>query len=210
MAAGDVTGDGSLEIVVTTTETAEEADGGSQVGVFNATGTLYQPEGLTYEAWPRYDAIGGAGNDAGRNLQGYHGYGCFGLNVGIGNLDDDAELETVVTYDNHHIQVFDHDGVAFRAAGWFTNRSSEFEGQGLTWGQFIRWADPEVEPAHYHDHVADGPHPSSAEWLQWTQSPPSVVDSNGDGQNEVVDAPNIEKNEPYETQAWGLMVLEGA
>ena len=210
MAAGDLNRDGSLEIVVTTTETAEEADGGAQVWVFNASGTLYQPEGLDYDAWPRYNAKPGPGNDADRNGQGHHGYGCYGLNVGIGNLDDDPELEIVVTYDNHHIQVFDHDGVALQASSWFSNRASEYQGEGLTWGQFIRWADPDIEAAHYHDHAGEWPNPTWAEWLQWTQSPPGIVDLDGDGLNEVVGVPNIEMNEPYETQAWAIMVLEGA
>ena len=210
MAAGDLNNDGSLEIVVTTTETADEEEGGSQVWVFNASGTLYQPEGLSFEAWPRYNARSGEGNDADRNGQGHHGYGCYGLNVGIGDVDDDAELEIVVTYDNHHIQVFDHDGVALQASPWFENRDSDYAGEGFSWGQFIRWADPEIEANHYHEHTGEWPHPSFAEWLQWTQSPPSVVDLDLDGHNEVLGVPNIEMNEPYETQAWGIMVLEGA
>jgi hypothetical protein len=210
MAAGDLNGDGSLEIAVTTTETAEEDEGGSQVWVFNASGSLYQPKGLSFEAWPRYNAKSGEGNDADRNGAGHHGYGCYGLNVGIGNVDDDSELEVIVTYDNHHIQAFDHDGVAIDASPWFTNRESDYAGQRMTWGQFIRWADPEVEKAHYHDHDGDWPNPSWTEWLQWTQSPPSIVDLDLDGKNEVLGVPNIEMHEPYETQAWGLFVLEGA
>jgi hypothetical protein len=210
MAAGDLNGDGSLEVAVTTTETADEEEGGSQVWVFNASGSLYQPKGLSYDAWPRYNAKSGEGNDADRNGQGHHGFGCYGLNVGIGNIDDDSELELIVTYDNHHIQAFDHDGVAIDASPWFTNRASEYSGERMTWGQFIRWADPDVERAHYHDHEGDWPSPSETEWLQWTQSPPSVVDLDLDGKNEVIGVPNIEMHEPYETQAWGLFVLEGA
>jgi hypothetical protein len=80
----------------------------------------------------------------------------------------------------------------------------------LTWGQFIRWADPEVEAAHYNRHDGEWPHPSAEEWLQWTASPPNIVDLDGDGLNEVLGVPNIEMNEPYETQAYGIMVLEGA
>ena len=70
MAAGDLNGDGSLELAVTTTETEDEEEGGSQVWVFNASGTLYQPRGLAYDAWPRYNAESGKGNDADRNGQG--------------------------------------------------------------------------------------------------------------------------------------------
>jgi hypothetical protein len=37
---------------------------------------------------------------------GHQGFGCYGLNVGIGNIDDDKELEIIVTYDNHLINAF--------------------------------------------------------------------------------------------------------
>jgi len=210
MAAGDLNGDGAIEIVVTTTQTADEEDGGSQVFVYNPDGSLYQPNGVDWPAWPRYNARTGPGGDADRNGQGHHGYGCYGLNVAIGNIDDDPELELLVTYDNHHIQAFDHDGVAIDSAAWFTNRANEYEGQRMTWGQFIRWADPEVEENHYHLHTGEWPNPSWTEWLQWTASPPGVVDLDLDGENEVIGVPNVEMHEPYETQAYAIMVLQGA
>ncbi len=46
--------------------------------------------------------------------------------------------------------------------------------------------------------------------MQWTATAPSVVDLDRDGKNEVVGIPNIEMNEPYETQAYAITVLEGA
>jgi hypothetical protein len=67
-----------------------------------------------------------------------------------------------------------------------------------------------VEADHYHAHTGDWPHPEWTEWLQWTASPPGVADLDGDGQREVIGAPNIEMHEPYETQAFGLVVLQGA
>jgi hypothetical protein len=210
LAAADLDGDGSIEVVATTTQTMSTSNGGSQVYVFSADGQLYQPSGSSFKAWPRYNNQTGSGNDADRNGMGHSGYGCYGLNVGIGNIDDDPELEILVTYDNHHIQAFDPDGVALDSSAWFKNRQKDHLGQRLTWGQFIRWADPGIERDHYHDQIGDWPHPSFAEWLQWTASPPNVVDLDGDGKNEVLGVPNIEKNEPYETQAFALMVLEGA
>lgn len=210
LAAADLNRDGQIEVIATTTQTQSSADGGAQVFVYSPDGTLYQPAGGHSPAWPRYNALSGPGNDADRNSQGHNGYGCYGLNVGIGNIDDDDELEVIVTYDNHHIQAFDHDGVAIDTAPWFTNRSSEHSGRRLTWGQFIRWADPQVEADHYHQHIGEWPHPDWTEWLQWTASPPSVVDLDLDGQNEVLGVPNIEMHVPYETQAYGVMVLEGA
>jgi len=209
LAAGDLDGDGLLEVVATTTETADTASGGGQVFVFNSKGELYQPSGLAYQAWPRYNALKGPGNDADRNGYGHHGYGCYGLNVGIGNVDDDSALEILVTYDNHHLQVFDPDGVALNASPWFTNRG-DYEGQRLTYGQFIRWADPVVEEQHYHLHQGDWPDINKTEWLQWTQSPPSVADLDGDGKAELIGVPNVEMHEPYQTQAWAIMVLEGS
>jgi hypothetical protein len=77
-------------------------------------------------------------------------------------------------------------------------------------GQFIRWADPQVEENHYHNHTGDWPHPSRQEWLQWTASPPNIADLDLDGRNEIVGVPNIEFNVPYETQAYAVMVLEGS
>jgi hypothetical protein len=210
LAAADLDGDRLIEVVATTTQTASTTDGGAQVFVFDVDGRTYQPAGGPQPAWPRYNNLSGQGHDADRNLQGHNGFGCYGLNVAIGDIDDDPEMEIVVTYDNHHIQAFNHDGVAIDSAPWFTNRSSEFAGQRLTWGQFIRWADPQVEADHYHDHVGEWPHPSWAEWLQWTASPPNVVDLDGDGDNEVLGVPNVELHEPYETQAYALMALEGA
>ncbi len=210
LAAGDLEGDGSIEVVATTTQTVATEEGGAQVFVFSADGSLYQPAGLSWPAWPRYNALSGPGGDADRNGQGHSGYGCFGLNVAIGNIDDDAQLEIIATYDNHHIQAFDPDGVAIDAAPFFTNRASDYDGQRLTWGQFIRWADPEVEQQHYNAHAGEWPHPKSAEWLQWTASPPMIADLDGDGLNEVLGIPNVELHVPYETQAYALMVLEGA
>lgn len=210
LAAADLDGDGSIEIVATTTQTADTADGGAQVFVFSPSGAPYQPADIGWTAWPRYNAATGEGNDADRNGEGHHGFGCYGLNVGIGDVDGDPQQEIVVTYDNHNIQVFDPDGVALDAAPWFTNRATEYDGMRMTWGQFIRWADPAVEEDHYHAHTGEWPNPSWTEWLQWTASPPNVVDLDGDGETEVVGVPNVEMHEPYETQAWAVMVLEGA
>lgn len=210
LAAADLNQDGLIEIVATTTQTASTEDGGAQVFVYSPNGKLHQPPGIGWTAWPRYNNATGAGNDADRNGMGHHGYGCYGLNVGIGNIDDDPELEILATYDNHHIQAFDHDGVAIDAAPYFKNRDSKYADMPFTWGQFIRWADPKVEGDHYNLHTGEWPHPDWAEWLQWTASPPNVVDLDGDGKNEVIGVPNVEKNTPYETQAYAIMALEGA
>ncbi len=212
LAAADLDGDGTVEVVATTTQTLSTAAGGSQVFVFSADGGLFQPAGGHVPAWPRYNNLPGAGNDADRNCQGHSGFGAYGLNVAVGDIDDDPDLEVVVTYDNHAIQAFDPDGVALDASTYFTNRSGECLGYPFTWGQFIRWADPQVEEDHYHLHTGAWPNPTFTEWLQWTASPPNVVDLDGDGADEVVAVPNVELEEAtgYVTQAYAVMVLEGA
>jgi FG-GAP-like repeat len=198
MAAGDLDGDGKLEIVVTTTNTASV---GAQVFVF-------EPDGSIRAGWPRYNQL--TPGDKDWNGQGNQGYGCYGENVGIGNIDDDADLEVLVTYDNHQINAFEPDGSSLLASDWYTNRQSSFSGQRMGWGQFIRWADGKVEDDHYHLHTGAWPNVQTTMWLQWTASPPNVVDIDGDGKNEVVGIPNAEMKEPYETQAYAFMVLDGA
>jgi FG-GAP-like repeat len=207
MAAADLDGDGRVEIVVTTTNTSST---GSQVFVFDATGRNYRPKGAPASAWPRFNRLSGKSNDADFNGIGNHGYGAYGENVGIGNLDDDAQLEIVVTFDNHQINVFNHDGTSVLASPWFRNRDSRHAGRRLGWGQFIRWLDPAVEARHYHEHAGPWPDVRKTMWLQWTDSPPSIADLDRNGRNEVIGLPNAEQKEPYETQAHVFMVLDGA
>ena len=124
---------------------------------------------------------------------GHNGYGCYGLNVGIGNIDDDADLEIIVTYDNHHIQAFKPNGVAIDASPWFTNRGQAYRGQRMTWGQFIRWADPAVEENHYHLHTGDLAAPQRAR--NGCSGPPRRPTSwtwTATASNEVLGVPNVE------------------
>ncbi len=137
-------------MVATTTNTSPT---GAQVFVFDANGELFQPEGGHSPAWPRYNQLTGPGNDLRFNQVGNHGYGAYGENVAIGNIDDDPDLEIITTFDNHQINAFNLDGTSILASPWFTNRESGAEGRRMGWGQFIRWADPRgraapLPPAH--------------------------------------------------------------
>src|SRR5215213_569428 len=180
MAAGDLDRDGRIEVIATTTNTS---DSGAQVFVFDAGGARAP-------GWPRD-----------------RGYAAYGENVGVGNLDDDRQLEVVATFDNHQIHLFNHDGTSVLTAPWFKDRQT---GARLGWGDFIRWLSARVENNHLHRHVGEWPHPSRQAWLQWTASPPSIADLDRDGRNEVIGIPNVEKHVPYETQAYAFMVLDGA
>ena len=206
IAAADLDGDGNIEVVVASTQTAGEG----HIFVYSPNGELFQPPGISWQAWPRYNTDTGPGGDADANCQGHHGYGCYGLNLGIGNLDDDPELEIVATFDNHQIQVFDLDGIALLAdRDVFTNRSSDCRDEPMSWGQFIRFIDPEVEWNHYHLHTGEWPGPSWTLWAQFTQSPPTVVDVDGDGANEVAVVANAEQDEPYHTYHHAFFVFRG-
>ena len=192
MAAADLDGDGTIEIVVTTTNTATT---GAQVFVFEPDGTLYQPAGASFTAWPRYNTATGPGNDADFNGQGNHGYGCYGENVGIGNLDDDPQLEIVVTYDNHQINVFKHDGTSVLASQLVHEPGDDVPGQAHGLGAVHPLGRPDgrgqpLPPAH-----RPWPDVNTTMWLQWTASPPNVVDVDGDGKNEVVGIPNAEEHD---------------
>jgi len=189
LAAADLDGDGRVEVVATTTNTARK---GAQVFVFDSSGQLFKPGGHTH-AWPRN-----------------RGYGAYGENVGIGNIDDDPQLEILATFDNHQINAFNLDGTSILASPWFTNPESGAEGKRMAWGDFIRWADPKVERRHYHQHKGAWPSPERQTWLQWTASPPTVADLDGDGRNEVIGLPNAERHIPYRTQGYAFMVLDGA
>jgi hypothetical protein len=189
LAAGDLDRDGRIEVVATTTNTSRS---GSQVFVFDAAGAVMP-------GWPRYNAA-----DADFNGIGNHGYGAYGENVAVGQVDGDRQLEVVVTYDNHQINLFNHDGTSALASPWFRQR----DGRRLGWGQFIRWLSPGVERDHYHRRAGEWPHPSRQAWLQWTASPPAIADLDRDGRNEVIGLPNVERGVPYVTQAYAFMVLD--
>lgn len=207
LAAADLNRDGRVEVVATTTNTSPD---GAQVFAFNTRGNLFQPAKGHRPAWPRYNQLKGRGNDLRFNGVGNHGYGAYGENVAIGNIDDDRQLEVITTFDNHQINAFNHDGTSILASRWFTNRESGAEGRRLGWGQMIRWADPNVERRHYHLHTGTWPSPARQAWLQWTASPPAVADLDRDGRNEVIGLPNVERHIPYRTQGYAFMALDGA
>mgnify|MGYP001812634641 FL=1 len=128
LAADDLDGDGTVEVVVVST-LSQQPSGyeGTNPHVF-----VFEPDGSTRNGWPRYDTRTGVGRDLkggpDANCYGHSGFGSYGLNVGIGTIDDDDEKEIIVTYDNHHIQAFNPDGTTLLAdTTYFKRRGSECE-----------------------------------------------------------------------------------
>ena len=60
----------------------------------------------TSMAMPHNTASGSA-NDAYGNKPENHGYDCYGLNVGIGNLNDAPEKAKMINSDSHQVKVFE-------------------------------------------------------------------------------------------------------
>ena len=194
MAAADLDGDGRIEVVATTTNTSSS---GSQVFVFTASGA-------NAPGWPRYSAA-----DAAFNGVGNHGYGAYGENVGIGQLDDDPQREssspTTTTRSTSSTTTARR---CSRRRGTRTARAatsgSASAGASSSAGSGQGRGRP-LPPA-----PGDWPDVNKTPWLQWTASPPSIGDLDRDGTNEVIGVPNVEQKEPYETQAYAFMVLDGA
>ena len=67
IAAADLDGDGFIEIVATTSHTQSTAADGAQVFAFSRNGNLFQPPGLNFPAWSRYNNRTGTGGDAEEN-----------------------------------------------------------------------------------------------------------------------------------------------
>eukprot|EP00727_Mastigamoeba_balamuthi_P010641 m51a1_g62 hypothetical protein (780) ;mRNA; r:207807-210373 len=228
LAAADIDHDGLVEVFASSTNSSTQ--------IF-----AFKPDGKPVEGWPRYNTLTGATGDAdpgngvydGRNGYGHSRYGSYGLNIGIGNIDDNADLEIMATYDDHQLQAFKKDGSAINMAATFTNPSKQAKGKPVTWGQATpRWTNATTDNGMWVTHAC-WPYPVGAgdnntckssgtpcvsggdEWLQFTQSPPTVVDLDYDGENEVAVVPTSEKGmnercDGYKAMASVLTVFDGA
>ena len=145
------------------------------------------------------------------NGKGNNGYGCYGENVGIGNIDDDERSRDprhVRQSPDQRLQAGRHVDPRERLVH---EPASQYVGQRMGWGQFIRWFDPTVEDNHYHlDPNGAWPSVDTTMWLQWTASPPNVVDIDGDGKNDVVGIPNAERSSRTRRRATRSWCSQGA
>ena len=204
LAAADLDGDGRVEVVATTTNTVVDRLAGVRLrreAGYGQGRAGRRGRGTTGRRATTPTSTASATTATARTAR----------TSAIGNLDDDPQLEIVVTFDNHQINVFNHDGTSVLASPWFTNRESALRRPAARLGPVHPLARPggrgaPLPPAHRR--LAR--RPARRSWLQWTASPPAVADLDGDGRNEVIGLPNAERKEPYETQAYAFMVLDGA
>ena len=146
------------------------------------------------------------------NGVGNHGYGAYGENVGIGNIDDDPQLEIIVTFDNHQINAFNHDGTSVLASPWFTNRQSPTHaGRRLGWGQFIRWAEPArraapLPPPRRRRGRTCARRRGCSGPPRRRRSPTSTATA----ATRSSASPTSRRSIPYRTQGYAFMVLDGA
>jgi hypothetical protein len=207
MAAADLDGDGKVEVVVTTTNTS---DTGSQVFVFDAAGRALPTGGGRRAGVARATTRCRARQR--RRFQRRRQPRLRRLRRERRHREPRrrSAARDRRHLDNHQINVFNHDGTSVLASPWFTNRQNDHLGARLGWGQFIRWLSPTVEADEYHRHVGPWPDVRKTRWLQWTASPRRSPTSTARAQRGHRAAATPEMKEPYETQNYAFMVLDGA
>jgi hypothetical protein len=222
MACGDINFDGKVEIAVSTTHS------GIQTFVVSSSGGIVA-------GWPRYNTDSGPDGDAdpgnknynGRNGNGHYRYGSYGLNVGIGQMDDDPYLEVLSSFDNHQFQAFKRNGLAINMGSFYkqVNNANKQKGSNITWGQKTpTWTNKSTDDYQWNQlasgscyaNPVQGPGWCVAggdEWLQFTESPMHVMDLDADGKVEVISLPNTEKGDVgggYITLRRVAFVIDGA
>jgi outer membrane protein assembly factor BamB len=155
IAAGDVNGDGRLEIVAAAFSRNDDV-----LNVFAADGS--QLDGFP----PLSSGTSGCEADERCYLA-----GAFDQNVGIGDLDGDAEQDIVVPMDNAYVSIHHGNGEAFDTHQSYPSVKTP----GVRYLHDLRlteqgWPDDEAVDLQAH----------------FTNTPPAIADIDGDGTNEVI------------------------
>ena len=142
LAAADLDGDGRIEVVGDDDQHLAERRPGLRV---RRRRRAVPPERARPPRGPGTTAPAGIDSST---ASGNHGYGAYGENVGIGNIDDDPQLEIIATFDNHQINAFNHDGTSILASpGSPTARVATRRGRGWAGGSSSAGPNPRVERA---------------------------------------------------------------
>lgn len=159
LAAGDVDGDGALELVAVTTTPLDANNQRDIVLAVNADGSIVP-------GFPP-NTTGAAGCDDACYVT-----GGYDQNLAIGDVDGDHRADIFATQDNAYMSLHDGTGRAFDASAIFSGRS-KFSG--------IRWmVDYALAQQGYaNDEDVD-------EQAHFTNTAPAIADLDGDGTGELI------------------------
>lgn len=159
LAAGDIDGDGALELVGVTT-TRLESGGQSDILI------ALEADGSVHTGFPP-NTTGASGCDASCAVT-----GGYDQNLALGNVDADPALEIFATQDNAYLSLHDGDGRAFDSNPIFADRT-KFPGVRF----LLDYAEAQQG---YSDHEA------TSLQAHFTNSAPAIADLDGDGTPDLV------------------------
>jgi hypothetical protein len=126
------------------------------------------------------------------------------------------------SFDDHQIQVWNKYGYALNLAARFKQIRTGNKGKNITFGQKTpTWTNKTTDDYQWKTGATGscyanpcngggGCFPGGDQWMQFTQSPISIIDIDSDGKPDLVGVPNSEVQCPYITQQHNLFVSEGA
>jgi outer membrane protein assembly factor BamB len=159
IAAGDIDGDGALEIVCVST-TREEI--GDSIDILLA----YEINGSPVSGFPP-NRNGASGCD-----ETCYTTGGYDQNLALGNIDADPAYEVFATQDNAYLSLHDGDGFAFDANAIFEDRT-KFHG--------VRFL---LDYAEAQQGFSE--HESTSLQAHFTNSAPAIADLDGDGTRDLI------------------------
>jgi len=160
IAAGDIDGDGELELVVGTTSDVDT--GGPAEDIL----TALNPDGSVVRGFPPHGSGASGCDDA------CYTHAGFDQNVGLGDVDGDDIADVFLPQDNAYFSLHDGTGRAFDAADIFRNCTKVLGVRGLHDYALAQqgWAEDEETALQAH----------------YTNSAPAIADLNGDGVGELI------------------------